>query len=91
MPSRTQKTIQSIATLTLVVLIFIAFATFATGNSGTFNVLDFGAKGDGTNADMRRRESGMWFSTRASSITATAGCAFKAAMRATLKTFCFPT
>jgi hypothetical protein len=51
MPSRTQKTIQSIATFTLVVLIFTAFATFATGNSGTFNVLDFGAKGDGTNDD----------------------------------------
>jgi polygalacturonase len=40
------KPIQFIAALTL-----SAFAAVAADNSGTFNVLDYGAKGDGTNND----------------------------------------
>ncbi len=45
------KPIPSIAAFTGAALIVTAFAALAAGNSGIFNVVDFGAKGDGTNDD----------------------------------------
>ncbi len=45
------KSIQSTVALTLAALIFPALAALAVAHSGTFNVLDYGAKGDGTNND----------------------------------------
>ncbi len=45
------KRIPSLVALTLAALIFTVFAAFAADNNGIFNVLDFGAKGDGTNDD----------------------------------------
>ena len=41
----------SIVALALSMLVFTTFAAFAADNRGVFNVLDFGAKGDGTNND----------------------------------------
>jgi polygalacturonase len=45
------KPIQSTVALPLAALMFTAFATLAADNSGRFNALDYGAKGDGTNDD----------------------------------------
>ena len=45
------KPTRSIVTLTLAVLMFNALAALAADRRGYYNVLDFGAKGDGTNDD----------------------------------------
>jgi len=45
------KTIKTTAALALTALVFASSAGFAAGNNSVFNVLDFGATGDGTNND----------------------------------------
>ena len=45
------RPIQSIVAVALAARILTVFASLAAGDRGEFNVLDFGAKGDGTNND----------------------------------------